>query len=242
VFLDNVAACLPPDQAATVDRDLLGHSPRLASALERQARRDLAAGRVDVAVHTMREVVGRTPEDITAQTLLADALVAAHRPRDAASALAAAAAASEDPGPILDQEARAYAAAGDDAAMRRTVEQLRGLAGGSSHRLGAAMMLLGELEISRGNTARALRAYDEANRFDPTSDGLRRVASISEGLGDLRGAFRAYAELCENEGPGSTACVARDRLAGTGGSEPGLLPEQPMDPLRPLPGTDPTEP
>jgi hypothetical protein len=70
----------------------------------------------------------------------------------------------------------------------------------------------GNLELRLGNTGHAMRAFEEANRFDPESDGLRRVAELSERLRSYRRAYHAYATLCAERAGARAACAAKERL------------------------------
>ena len=76
--------------------------------------------------------------------------------------------------------AAAYAAQGDESAMRDSVERLRSEARGDPSQLASAMVLLGRLEVSLGNTARGIRAMREAYELgaDPGVLGAACVAAL----------------------------------------------------------------
>ena len=210
--LDRLASCpgLPSPLAARIDESLL--TSHLTLPRVRIAWRANATGDYASAIAVLEPVAaGRDPMIVLT---LAQTYERAGRPLDAIALLGTDALEPELGGDGYRTLARAYADVGDAANTRSTIDRLRGLAHGSAGGIAAALLLLGALEHRMGNDGHALRAFEQAARLDPASEGLTEVARISEQLGDRGRAYRAWAEVCRMDGPSSEACTSAQRLRG----------------------------
>ncbi len=204
------AACpgAPESVGEALDRVLLEGAP---NAIEREARirlaqRALADGATAEALTLLD---GADPSIWRVRFVRANVLLAAHRPEEAIALLEGHAPRETEPA-RLDALARAQTAAGNADAMRAAMEELRTFSAGSGPRLAANAILLGRLEEQLGNPGRAYQAYEDANRLDPASAGLTRIAALATREGDLRRAYLALAQLCRNGGPDSPECAAAE--------------------------------
>ncbi len=205
-LLDVVGSCLPSrsPSAAVIDRHLVERG--VLGGRVRSARRALDAGEAREALAVL-EGVESDERDLL--QVRARAYLALDDPERALAVLARVDGSERWP---LELRARAHAAALDEAAMLATLERWRGLSAGSARQIAAVWVLEGELQEQLGNDFAALRAYGRAERMDPRSAGLDRVARIAERIGDLGRAYRARGQLCERDGRRSASCRHRDRL------------------------------
>ncbi len=214
LYLDNVASCLPaahpaaqPIEAEITRLDASYPGPQL-----RRARAAISAGSHQEAIAALRPIVTHAPSNVDAVLLLGEALIGVHQPADAIRTLRAGERYARNPTDLVRMRARAEAARGNAEQMRASIDELRGLAGGSSHLLAAAMLLQANLESTLGNDGRAVAAYDEAYRFEADPQTLVALAAVAERLGNRSQALRTYIRLCELV-PGNAAYQAeRNRL------------------------------
>lgn len=214
LYLDNVASCLgagnpalPPIESEIVHLDAAYPGPIL-----RRARHDVAGGRYAEAIATLRPIVNRAPENTGAALILAEALTGAHREQEAIRLLQQTERQVDDPAELVRLRARAEASRGNAAGMRAAIDELRGLAGGSSHLLAAALSLQANLESTLGNDGRAIAAFDESYRFEPNAATLVSLAGTAERLGNRALALRTYTRLVALEPNNSAYQAERDRL------------------------------
>lgn len=208
-LLDRTGACLDRSSEAGVAIDTLLARRQILGAILRTAWRELGRGEPLRALNSLRSV---RPDDRFEHPVLllrARALTAAGRPADALAFLERA----ERTEPVLHAIARAQGAAGDEAAMRATFDELRARQGGSASRIARVSVQEGHQWRAFGNDFGAMRAYSRAHRLDPESGALIHVARTAERVGDLGRAFGAWAELCQQRGSGSAPCQAQDRVA-----------------------------
>lgn len=209
-LMDHTAHCLPLTSEATqaLDHTLREHDVRRAHL--REARRLLGADDHEGALEILQPLCD--DQDLTTRLLWAEALVAAGRVAHAVDALRGAEEWADDPEAILRARARAATAAGDGELMRATVQALRGRASGRARRVAETWVLQGQLEKQLENDGRAMQAYERAHRIDASSGALVHIARLSEELGSLGRALRAYTDLCAGAGPSGRWCAERDRL------------------------------
>ncbi len=212
--LDAGAQCLGayPSQAEEVDRLLLAASPSHLPARLRQAQRDIAAKRWDVALLHGRAIAQDAPTIAAPRLVEANALIGLSKPQEAVTGLLAALPNTDDRSAILTGLASAQTSAGDADGMRRSVEQLRMAGAGSAQKLAAAAARLSEYEERLGNLARALKAAREAHSLSPSPGALSRAASLANGLGQTDFALSAWQQLCAEQPDSKQYCAARDAL------------------------------
>jgi len=194
-----VATCVDPMSplSVAIDERLRRDAPGLVEPRMREARRRIARGEVAQAIDELRVAVRRRPDDGVAQTTLAEALLASNRPREAIAALRAAETRVDDLRPLVQMRARAEAATHDEAAMRSSIDELRGLAGSNSEELAAALTLQGTLEAGLGNDHMSLRAFEEAYTVLPGPTTLEGVATAAERAGESGTAYQSYSKLVD---------------------------------------------
>lgn len=194
--LDAAARCLPPDAPATaeLDREIARLEPRNPAPRVREAQRLLRAGRPEDALGVARLAAAAAPASVEAHWVLADALVATGKPDQALAMLERAEGVVDAEG-LARARARTHASMGNAEGVRRAIDDLRGLSGGSGPRLAATLDFASRLELQMGNENRAIASLEEAFRFDPQPMFLERVAGLSERMGDRRRAYRAYQRL-----------------------------------------------
>ena len=99
-------------------------------------------------------------------------------------------------GELID-EAKSHLEAGEPARAKALAAEILGLKPGSA----AGLMVLGDAEYAMNNTAGAREAYLEASRnADLYLEPLRKLADLSEGMGDLEGAL-GYLEKLDGMSP-----------------------------------------
>lgn len=213
-LLDAIVRCTPAEGGAVIDAALAtaGH----AGALLRQARAAIAGGRGADAL----EILARVEEDDDAALLVrADALrLTGHH--SAAVAALERRPRGDRSRPIVVRLARAQADAGDEDAMRATLEDLLALGDGSPGELASQRLLLAELEAALGHEALAMRALRDAHDAEPDGPALQRILTLATRTGDRARERLARAELCRREGPHSAHCAS--------GREPLAAPGQPL--------------
>ncbi len=217
--LNQAASCadVAPEVAEAIDRELIASASDdiEAPARVRVAWRSIRAGETDAALAMLDGAAEAAGDDEalrwSVRLARADALLRGRRPREAAEVIDERAPIAIEPR-RLDALARAHAAAGDTEGMRAAVSSLRAFAAGSGSRLAANALLLGTLEEQLGNTGHAYAAYDDAQRLDPDSGALARIARLAEREGDLRRAYLALAQLCRARGEGSAECRSADAM------------------------------
>jgi len=235
-FLDALAACsMPrPADAAFFDEQILALAPRHIGALRRRAARARATGDLPGAVASLERLVALNG-DRGARLDLVDGLIDAGQADRAETILRTLSVAEPEAVDVVQRQARLGAARGDEAAMRDALVHLRLISAESTEQLRDALIFTGRVEASRGQLARALRAYSEAYRVSGDVGALRALASTAEQAGDRGRALNAYADLCAHQEP--TGCAARDRLERSITDERARLPQHPTGaPLDPPQG------
>lgn len=214
LYLDKLASCLSAQDPslAPIETEIARLNPDFAGPHLRRARASIAGAHPADAERELRAIVRRTPSNVDAQLMLGEALIALQRYGEAVSVLRGAERYASDPTELVRMRARAFTASGDAVQMRNAVDELRGLAGGSSHLLAAAMKLQAQLESTLGNDGRAATAYDEAYRFEPEPETLVSLAAVAERLGNRQQALRTYVRLCELVPANAAYRAERDRL------------------------------
>lgn len=209
-WLDRTAACLPLEHPASGVIDGVLVARGVLQARLRRANQALRAHDPASALRLLEPVQEDPSTDV--QLLRAQACLARQEPHRAIEVLEQAERFTEHLDRLLRLRAEAETRAGDEEAMRATMQRLRGHAGGSSARLAAVWVREGNHERALGNSGRALAAYERAHRLDPYSSGLEAVARLAEQTGDLGRALRANQELCQRAGPDAPACRADARI------------------------------
>lgn len=205
-----VETCAGADASVVADIDRRLEDSGLAGPVLRAARRAVAAGDHEAA---LRRLESLSTDDVPTVVCRARALSGLDRHAEAIEALRAAHPTDDrERLQVLEAVARAQAAIGDAEGMRATMAVIRGAAGPSPTRAAEALVLLGDLERTLGNSGRAMRAFEEAERMSSASVGLSRVAAVAEELGDLRRAYQAQVELCRRRS--AAECPAAERLGG----------------------------
>lgn len=214
LYLDALAMCLDPANPSVrpIEDEIARLNPSYPGPILRRARAAVARGSHAEAIATLHPIVRQAPDNAAAVLILADALVGANRAEEAIRLLRQTERHVDDPSELVRVRARAETARGNAAGMRAAIDELRGLAGGSSHMLSAALTLQANLESTLGNDGRAIAALDEAYRFEANPFTLVSLAGIAERLGNRGLALRTYTRLVALE-PGNSAYQAeRNRL------------------------------
>ena len=222
-FLDRAVQCVGRGTplARALDSELMRAG--VLDAQLREVRRRLSEADTDGA-HRMIDRIRRR-SDLSNDDRLrlslerARLFMAEGHPTKASDTLDRISGATNDPG-LLTSLAEAYAAAGKVELMRRTLEDLLGLAQGRPAYVANAHMLRGRLEDSLGNTPEAYRAYELADRLAPQSGALRSAARLAERQGDRTRAYQVYRTLCARGASGhEQACGrAQELVPGLPGS------------------------
>jgi hypothetical protein len=142
----------------------------------------------------------------------AGALSATGRSAEAAAALERARADGRGRRRLLEALVRARARLGQDEAVEDALARLRGMAEGSSSALARASLLEGEAQERMGHRTAAVRAYREADRYDPRCGALERAARVLRRSGSAAQLYQIYSTLCLRNGPSSPACGAARRV------------------------------
>jgi len=233
VFLDWTARCagIDPELSAALDRALLEERPEHVAALMRVALASIRADAPETALELSQRAARHDAEDPAPWLVRAEALIALERHAEALEALARAESKGAPPAQVLRRRARLHVRRGDAVAMRATIDRMRGLAAGSSGELARLLIFRGDLEISMDEPLAAMAAFDEADRFDPDSPALERLARLAEHEGNRVRAYQAWSAICLRRG--ATSCPERDRLSRA--LERSASPAQPNEPAPPLP-------
>lgn len=212
-YLRALATCLAltSREALRVDALLAASGVDAAPVRQRAARRSIGSGDLASAVRALRAVPAAQREVLDSE-LLVDALTRLGLPQEALREIDAALRRTDDGRFLLQQKARTQAALGDASGVRATIDALRTAGGGDPTALAAAQRLLGDLELQLGNPAQAVVAYELSHTYSGDDAVLASLGVAAERLGNHRRALAAWEQLCTTVGPGSAACVQRDRL------------------------------
>lgn len=215
-FLEQVARCLPISSPHVIelDAELVRLDPKAHLPRVRIARRLMAAQRYAEAAEVADVARSLAPEDAHVATLAARARAADGKFDAAFQVLDDALNRGAAPALIYAEIAQVAAEAKDRPRLTEALDRLRGWVGANATALDQAYRLEADLETRLGNRGAALAAYEEAYRIAGNPSSLQGVAQTAEALGDLRRAYRAYAELCALGQEGQGACAQRDRLQG----------------------------
>ena len=222
-FYDRAASCvgLQEELREAIDARILSIESTHVSAVARQANRFKLKGDTDQASALLDAALSAHPESSRLWAALAATHIAAEQPELALADLDRAVASGIESKELLVTRAKVFAALDDRESMIATLTQLRGLAKGNAPKLALARLLEGDLEASLGSVERALEAYREADRADPSSPGLRKAAALADRTGQRSRAYQSYRELCRRDSR-STACKRRDELGRQLGVRTGL--------------------
>lgn len=199
-------------EAEKLDAILLAESPAHPAAHLRAARRSLAANEPANAIAEVRLARKLAPRLADTFELEALALTKLGRAAQAATLLASAIGRTDNKRRLLFALASAQAAAGDGAAMRDTIDQLRVNSGANPTSLAEALAHQSQCERTLGNKARALTAMVEAYRTSNARSYQAAASLIAYDMGQTEYVLHAWAELCEAQYDGRAYCNAREKL------------------------------
>ena len=213
-FLNRATVCqtLPTELRIAIDAAILRLNPTHPSAVLRESLRLSRLARFDDAIFLLERAVNSTPEDANLRAAVIRTQLAAGDVDAASGTLEAAKALALSSGPLLEAEARVWAASGQIGEMRATLARLRGEARGNARMLAAALLLGGDLEAALGHTEEALTAYAAADAANAETPALQRAAELAVKSGMPSRAARLYGTLCRRQ-PGSLACDREAELS-----------------------------